>query len=128
MARSWITKTSRICPALRSLPGTQIGSCVIEYQIGEGGMGMVYRALDTKLNRPVAIKFLSDDLADANARRRFQREAQMASSLNHPHILTVHDAGEYDGRQYILTEFVDGGTLEKWRSPNGEVGAKPSSC
>jgi len=77
-------------------------------------MGTVYRALDTKLNRPVAIKVLSDELADASARRRFQREAQMASSLNHPHILTVHDAGEFEGRQYLITEFVDGGTLKDW--------------
>jgi serine/threonine protein kinase len=77
-------------------------------------MGTVYRALDTKLSRPVAIKVLSDDLADAAARRRFQREAQMASSLNHPHILTVHDIGEFEGRQYIVTEFVDGGTLRDW--------------
>jgi Tfp pilus assembly protein PilF len=77
-------------------------------------MGVVYRALDTKLNRPVAIKLLSDDLADAAARRRFQREAQTASSLNHPHIVTVHDVGEVDGRQYLVTEFVDGGTLRDW--------------
>src|SRR5216684_5887508 len=77
-------------------------------------MGVVYRALDNKLNRPVAIKFLSNELADAEARRRFQREAQMASSLNHPHILTVHDIGEFEGRQYLVTEFVDGGTLKTW--------------
>src|SRR5260370_39693205 len=77
-------------------------------------MGGVYRARDTKLNRPVAIKFLSDELADAAARRRFQAEARTASSLNHPHILTVHDAGELEGRQYLVTEFVDGGTLKDW--------------
>src|SRR5437773_288675 len=77
-------------------------------------MGVVYRALDTNLNRPVAIKFLSDALADPAARRRFQREAQTASSLNHPHILTVHDAGEFQGQQYLVTEFVDGGTLKDW--------------
>ena len=81
-------------------PGTTIGTYRLEHQLGEGGMGTVYRATDTKLNRAVAIKFLSTDLADASARRRFQREAQLASSLNHPHILTVHDAGELDGRQY----------------------------
>ena len=86
----------------------------VQAPIGAGGMGVVYRALDTKLNRPVAIKFLSDDLADAAARRRFQREAQTASSLNHPHIVTVHDAGEFEGRQYLVTEFVDGGTLRDW--------------
>jgi serine/threonine protein kinase len=72
-------------------PGTQIGLYLVEAMIGEGGMGVVYRARDTKLNRTVAIKFLFEELADPSARRRFQREAQMASSLNHPHILTVHD-------------------------------------
>src|ERR1019366_9985135 len=66
------------------------------------------------LNRPVAIKFLSDGLADGAARRRFQREAQMASSLNHPHILTVYDVGEIEGKQYLVTEFIDGGTLDDW--------------
>ncbi len=99
-------------PSLAS--GTQVGQYRIEAAIGAGGMGVVFRAYDTKLHRPVAIKFLSDDLADAAARRRFQREAQMASSLNHPHILTVYDTGEFDGRQYLATEFVDGGTLKNW--------------
>jgi serine/threonine protein kinase len=77
-------------------------------------MGEVWRAKDTKLNRPVAIKCLSSDLADANARRRFQREAQTASSLNHPHIITVYDAGEIEGQQYLVTEYIDGGTLKDW--------------
>jgi eukaryotic-like serine/threonine-protein kinase len=94
--------------------GFQLGPYRIEAPIGEGGMGVVYRALDTKLNRPVAVKFLSNELADAAARRRFQREAQLASALNHPHILTVYDAGEFEGRQYLVTEFVDGGTLKSW--------------
>src|SRR5690242_13946087 len=98
----------------RMSPGIQIGGYRLESSVGEGGMGTVYRALDTKLNRPVAIKFLSDELADAAARRRFQREAQMASSLNHPHLLTVYDVREFEGRQYIVTEFVDGGTLKDW--------------
>src|SRR3984957_13800709 len=94
--------------------GAEVGQYRIESAIGAGGMGVVFRANDTKLNRPVAIKLLSDNLADAAARRRFQREAQMASSLNHPHILTVYDVGEFEGRQYIVTEFVDGGTLKDW--------------
>ena len=64
-------------------------------------MGVVYRAHDTRLNRPVAIKFLSDDLASpAPAAAAFRGEAQMASALNHPHILTVHDTGESEGRLY----------------------------
>ena len=75
-------------------------------------MSTVWLALDTRLRRRVAIKFLSDDLADAEARRRFQREAQMASSLNHPHIVTVYDTGEFEGRQYLVTEYVDGWTLK----------------
>jgi serine/threonine protein kinase len=64
--------------------GTQVGNYRIDARLGEGGMGVVYRAMDTKLSREVAIKVLGDQLFDANARRRFQREAQMASSLNHP--------------------------------------------
>jgi len=77
-------------------------------------MGIVYRAHDTKLNRPLAIKCLSGDLTDAAARGRFLREAQTASSLNHPHIVTVHDAGEFQGQHYIVTELVNGGTLRDW--------------
>ena len=84
--------------------GTTIGTYRLEATLGHGGMGVVFRALDTKLNRPVSVKFLSDTLADAAGRRRFQREAQMASSLNHPHIQTVYDAGEVAGRQYLVTE------------------------
>ena len=97
-----------------TMVGRTLGPYRIDAILGEGGMGVVYRALDSKLNRPVAIKFLSGDLADRAARHRFQREGQMASSLNHPHILTVHDAGEFEDRQYLVTEFVDGGTLRDW--------------
>ena len=96
--------------------GRDIGAYRVLSVLGAGGMGVVYKALDTKFNRTVAIKFLSDTLADTEGRRRFLREAQTASSLNHPHILTVHDIGEIDGRQYLVTEFVDGGTLRDWRN------------
>ncbi len=102
------------------LPGTRLGAHRILALIGAGGMGEVYRAHDTNLKRDVAVKVLSGELADAAARRRFQREAQTASSLNHPHILTVHDAGEADGRQYLVTELVEGGTLRDWaQQPHG---------
>ncbi len=94
--------------------GFQLDQYRIESKLGEGGMSTVYLATDTRLRRQVAIKFLSDNLADAEARRRFQREAQMASSLNHPHIVTVHDVGEFEGRQYLVMECVDGGTLKDW--------------
>ena len=92
----------------------RLGSYEITSLLGKGGMSVVYRATDTKLNRQVAVKVLSAELAGAAAHRRFQREAQMASSLNHPHILTVYDAGEFEGQQYLVTEFVDGGTLKTW--------------
>ena len=95
-------------------PGAAVGPYRIESVLGEGGMGVVYRALDIRLNRPVAMKFLSSELATATERRRFQREAQTASSLNHPHIVTVHDAGEFEGHQYLVTELADGGTLLDW--------------
>ena len=104
-------------------PGARFGPYEIIAPLGAGGMGEVYRARDTKLNRDVAVKLLSGDLADANARRRFQREAQMASSLNHPHILTVLDAGELDGRQYLVTELVDGG--QPWCSPRWTTPGEP---
>ncbi|HTU02269.1 MAG TPA: serine/threonine-protein kinase, partial [Candidatus Sulfotelmatobacter sp.] len=107
--------------APRFAAGTEIGSYRIEGPIGEGGMGVVFKALDTRLNRPVAVKLLSGRLADAAARRRFQREAQMASSLNHPHILTVYDAGEHDGQQYLVTEYIDGGTLREWSRGGGRT-------
>ena len=81
--------------------GRHIGVYEVEAQLGAGGMGEVYRARDTKLNRPVAIKFVASDFVDESAKRRFQQEARTASSLNHPHILTVHEAGEFDGRQYL---------------------------
>src|SRR3984957_12624753 len=94
--------------------GLEIGQYRIESMLGEGGASTVWLAFDNRLSRPVAIKFLSGHLADAEARRRFQREAQMASSLNHPHIVSVHDIGEFEGRQYLVTEYVDGGTLKDW--------------
>ena len=98
--------------------GAVLGPYHIEDELGTGGMGVVYRARDVRLNRPVAIKFLADDVTSATLRRRFQREAQMASSLNHPHILSVYDAGEWEGRLYLITEFVDGGTLREWSRNN----------
>ncbi|MGH9148011.1 MAG: protein kinase domain-containing protein, partial [Vicinamibacterales bacterium] len=99
---------------MRLTAGSRLGAYEIEAPLGAGGMGEVYRARDTRLNRPVAIKFLSQEVADSSARRRFQQEAETASALNHPHILTVHEAGEFQDRQYLVTEFVDGGTLKDW--------------
>jgi len=94
--------------------GSELSHYRIDGVVGRGGMGVVYRATDTRLGRAVAIKFLSAAVADAEATRRFRQEAKTASSLNHPHIVTVYDVGEHDGRYYIVSELVDGGTLDDW--------------
>ncbi len=96
------------------LSGQQIGHYQIIKPIGEGGMGKVYLAKDLKLNRHVAIKFLPEAFtADPERVRRFEQEAQAASQLNHPNIVTVHDFGRNDGRHFIVTELIEGQTLRE---------------
>src|SRR5439155_14946086 len=93
--------------------GTKLGRYEIRSKIGAGGMGEVYLAQDTKLDRRVAVKFLPEGLAaDEQARKRLVREAQAAAKLDHPNICAIHEVGEEDGRTFIVMQYVEGETVD----------------
>src|SRR6266446_9673639 len=93
--------------------GTKLGPYEVIAPLGAGGMGEVYRATDTRLDRTVAIKILPVHLSDnPEAKQRFEREARTISSLNHPHICVLHDVGSQNGTDYLVMEYVQGETLE----------------
>ncbi len=92
--------------------GTKLGPYEVQSPLGAGGMGEVYRAKDTRLDRTVAVKILPSHLSDnPDARQRFDREARAISSLNHPNICTLHDVGHQDGVDFLVMEFLEGETL-----------------
>src|SRR5271169_1803817 len=95
-------------------PGTKLGPYEVIGPLGAGGMGEVYRARDTRLERTVAIKILPAQLsADPGRKQRFEREAKTISGLNHPNICVLHDVGSQDGVDYLVMECVEGATLAK---------------
>src|SRR5687768_5087168 len=94
-------------------PGARLGHYEIVGPLGAGGMGEVYRARDTRLQRPAAIKIIGADATDPDRLKRLEREALSASALNHPNILTVYEFGEHDGVHYIATELIAGETLRQ---------------
>src|SRR5882757_927055 len=98
---------------MRLAPGKQLGPYEITATLGVGGMGEVYRARDTRLERTVAIKILSQLSSDSGRRQRFKREAKAISGLNHPNICVLHDIGHQDGIDYLVMECVEGETLAK---------------
>src|SRR3989442_1957483 len=104
--------------------GTKLGRYEIRSKIGEGGMGEVYLAQDTKLDRKVALKILPAEVAAHSDRmKRFVQEAKSASALNHPNIITIHEIDETDSINFIATEFIDGETLrERMKSAPMKLG------
>src|SRR5947199_471912 len=94
------------------MPGTRLGPYELLEPLGAGGMGEVYKARDTRLDRTVAIKVLPQHLsATPDLRARFEREARAVSSLNHPHICTLYDVGHQDGVDFLVMEHIEGETL-----------------
>lgn len=108
--------------------GTRLGPYEILSALGAGGMGEVYKARDTRLDRAVAIKILPAALAaDPQFRERFDREARAISQLTHPNICTLHDVGDHEGTAFLVMELLDGETLEQRLSSVGRVLSDPPS-
>src|SRR5579862_4645116 len=115
----WEHHCVTLYPSMLLANGTRLGPYEILAPIGAGGMGQVYKARDTRLNRDVALKVLPDAFMDPASRERFQREAHAASALSHPNICAIFDIGEGDGRPFLVMELLTGETLKQ------RIGGKP---
>src|SRR5678815_2210093 len=106
---------------MRLAAGNRVGPYEVVAFLGAGGMAEVYRAKDTRLGRDVALKFVSEALgADGVFLERFEREAKLAGSVNHPNVVALHDVGLHDGKPYFVTELLQGETLRE-RLANGPI-------
>src|ERR1041384_956203 len=110
-----------------------IGALLNQYRItssiGAGGMGEVFRARDTRLNRDVAVKVLPKDfVADADRLRRFEQEVKTLAALNHPNVLTIHDAGVHEGAPYLVSELLEGQTLREVLEDWGGAVSAPTTA
>ena len=109
--------------------GEQLGPYEILSPLGAGGMGEVYKARDTRLDRFVAIKVLPEHIAKrGDNRQRFEREARAVASLNHPHICALHDIGSHDGAGYMVMEYLEGETLASRIGAARSLSIRRSSC
>src|SRR5882724_2972811 len=108
--------------------GASLNQYRITASIGAGGMGEVFRARDTRLNRDVAIKVLPKDfVADADRLQRFEQEAKTLAALNHPNVLTIHDAEVHEGAPYLVSELLEGKTLREGMNCSGVVSVPHSA-
>ena len=108
-------------------PGTEFAGCRIEAVLGSGGMGEIYRATDLRLGRPVALKLIAGDGAsDPELRERFEREARLTASIDHPNVIPVYAAGEQDGHLYLVMRYVPGTDLHALLRREGRLA--PRRC
>src|ERR1700716_2727229 len=108
--------------------GAQFAGCRIKGVLGRGGIGVIYRATELRLGRPVALKLIAtEQAADPDVRERFEREARMTASIEHPHLVPVYAAGEEDGHLYLVMRYVPGTDLHALLRRDGRLAPQPAA-